>query len=92
MHKCSCTEEHIQLFSLEGGGRGSGDGECVAIFSSRATQCSGHLHSVDAILRSAGRLADFTFDRPDLILSNVFSRPAETSPAAHLSPASVHHV
>lgn len=57
-----------------------------------AAQSSGHLCSADTILRSAGRLAGFTFDRPDLILSNVSPHPAEITPAAHLSPAPVHHV
>ena len=50
-----------------------------------------HPFSVDGIQRSRGRLAGFTF-RPDLILSNVFPRPAEHGPAARLSPAAAHQV
>lgn len=70
-----------------------GRGECsVATFLSGDIQYSGHLCSVDTICRSVGRLAGFTFDRSDLILSNMFPRPVETRPVAHLSPAPVHHV
>ncbi len=87
MHGCyNRAERNTEFFSVT-------EGDAVfATFSSATTLYSGHLCSVDTIGRSTGRLAGFTFDRPDLILSNVFPRPAETRPAAHLSPAPVHHV
>lgn len=51
-----------------------------------------HLCRNDTICCSTERQAGFTFDQPDLILPNVFPRPVGTRPAAHLSPAPVHHV
>lgn len=67
--------EHRRTWVFQSGRGGCG----VATFSSGAKQYSGHLCSVDTIRRSMLRLAGFTFDRPDLILSNVFPCQASCS-------------